>query len=108
MRREELATLSVAHKASAISKQARAEKLHLNTDGTTLQQKKLGGLAINGLVISVNKLPDGMADTVIEDVSKELTKLREMAHSLGLPNADAINWSLVSSSTSDSAATQTI
>ena len=39
-------------------------------------------------------------DTIIEDVSKELTKLREMAHSLGLPNADAINWS------SDSAATQ--
>ena len=106
MHREELATISMAHKALAISEQARAEKLHLNTDGTTLQQKKLGGLAINGMVISVNELPDGTADTVIEDVSKELTKLREMAHSLGLPNADAINWSLVSSSTSDSASTQ--
>ncbi len=103
MRREELATVSMAHKATAISK---AEKFHLNTDGTTLQQKKLGGLAINGVVISVNELPDGTADTVIKDVSKELTKLREMARSLGLPNADAINWSSVSSSTSDSAATQ--
>ena len=103
MRREELATLSMAHKASVLTKQA---KLHLNTDGTTLHQKKLGSLAINGMVISVNDLPDGSADTIIEDVSKELTKLREMAHSLGLPNADAINWSLVSSSTSDSAATQ--
>ena len=93
MRREELATVSMAHKATAISA---AEKCHLNTDGTTLQQKKLGGLAINGVVISVNELPDGTADTVIEDVSKELTKLREMAHSLGLPNADAISKSGVS------------
>jgi len=35
MCREELAIISMAHKASAISKQAKAEKLHLNTDGTT-------------------------------------------------------------------------
>jgi len=42
------------------------------------------------MVISVNELPDGTTDTVIEDVSKELTKLREMAHSLGLPNADRL------------------
>ena len=106
MRREELSTVSMVHKASAISEAAKTENLHLNTDGTTLQQRKLGGLAINGMVISVNELPDGTADAVVVDVSKELTKLREMAHSLGLPNADAINWSLVSSSTSDSAATQ--
>lgn len=107
MHTEELTTVSMAHKASIISSDAaKKEKLHLNTDGTTLQQRKLGGLAINGIVISVNELSDGTADTVIEDVSKELTRLREMAHSLGLPNANAINWSLVSSSTSDSAATQ--
>lgn len=106
MRREELSTVSMAHKASAISEAAKSKKLHLNTDGTTLQQRKLGGLAINGMVISVNEFPDGTADTVIEDVSKELTKLREMACCLGLPNANAINWSLVSSSTSDCAATQ--
>ncbi len=106
MRKEELATICMAHKASAISKQAEAGKLHLNTDGTTLQQKKLGGLAINGMVISVNELSDGSADSAIEDVSRELSKLREMARALCLPNADAINWSLVSSSTSDSAATQ--
>ena len=46
MRREELSTLSMVHKASAISEAAKTEKLHLNTDGTTLQQRKLGGLAI--------------------------------------------------------------
>ena len=79
MRKEELTTISMAHKASAISKQAEAGKLHLNTDGTTLQQKKLGGLAINGMVISVNQLPDGSADSAIEDVSRELRKLREIS-----------------------------
>ena len=106
MRREELSTVSMAHKASTISKYAQTGKLHLNTDGTTLQQKKLGGLAVNGMVMSVNQLPDGSADSAIEDVSKELCKLRDMAQSLGLPNADANNWSLIQSSTSDSAATQ--
>ena len=106
MRSEELATVSMAHKASTISEYAQTGKLHLNTDGTTLQQNKLGGLAVNGMAISVNQLPDGSADSVIEDVSRELCKLRKMAQSLGLPNADAINWSLIQSSTSDSAATQ--
>ena len=106
MSREELSTVSMVHKASAISEAVTTEKLHLNTDGTTLHQRKLGGLALNGMVISVSELPDGTADAIVEDVSKELIKLREMAYSLGLPNADAINWSLVSSSTSDSAATQ--
>ena len=93
-------------KASAISQQAQKGMLHMNTKGTTLEQRKLGGVALNGMVISVNELPDGKADSVIEDVSKELRKLREVAHSVGLPNADSINWSLIASSTSDSAATQ--
>lgn len=56
-------------------------------------------------MISVNQLHNGTGDSV-EDVCTELCKLREMAHALGLPNANVINWSLVSSSTSDSAATQ--
>lgn len=47
MCREELTTVSMAHKASIISSDAaKKEKLHLNTDGTTLQQRKLGGLAM--------------------------------------------------------------
>ena len=106
MRREELSTVCMAHKASAVSHHAKTGKLHLNTDGTTLQQRKLGGVAVNGMVMSVNQLPDGSADSVFEDVSRELSKLRETAHSLGLPNTDAINWSLIQTSTSDSAATQ--
>lgn len=46
------------------------------------------------------------ADTLIADISQELQKLREIAHGLGLPNADKINWTLIQSSTSDSASPQ--
>lgn len=56
--------------------------------------------------MSVNELPDGTATSTIEDVSKELKKLREIALTLGMPNASSINWTLVASSTADSAATQ--
>jgi len=86
MRKKELTTISMAHKAKVVSEQAQAGKPHINTDGTTLHQRKLGGLAVNGLMISVNQLPNGTAD-----VSRELCKLREMAHALGLPNANRIN-----------------
>lgn len=49
----------------------------MNTDGTTKAQKKLGAVGINGMVVSVNELPDGTAKSVISDVSRELEKLRE-------------------------------
>ena len=78
----------------------------LNTDGTTKQQKKIGGVGINDVVISVNELPDGTAASAIKDVSRELEKLREIARKLHLPNADRINWTLFTASTSDSASTQ--
>ena len=78
----------------------------MNTDGTTLQQKKLGSIAINNVVVSVNEQSDGTADSIVNDVSRELEKLRETAQALGIPNSNSINWTLISSSTSDSAATQ--
>ena len=56
--------------------------------------------------MSVNEIPDGSADSIVEDISQELAKLREIAHALNIPNADKINWTLICSSTSDSAATQ--
>ncbi len=58
------------------------------------------------MVISVNELADGSAASAIHDVSRELEKLRSMAHVLNLPNPDTINWTLIVASTSDSAATQ--
>ena len=103
MRKCELATVSSAHKATVFSE---CKSGKLQTDGTTKHQKKIGGIGINGMVVSVNELPDGSAESIIEDVSKELEKLRKTAHALNLPGADRINWTLFTSSTSDSAATQ--
>ena len=66
MRREELRTVSNAHKATILCEHAAAKKGFLiNTDGTT---KKLGGVATNDMVISVNELPDGTAESAISDI----------------------------------------
>ena len=103
MRREELKTVNDIHKASVL---AASHMMHLNSDGTTLGQQKLGAVTINGLVISVNELANGSAEQIAKDISAELEHLRTTARDLGLPNADSINWSLIVSATSDSAATQ--
>jgi len=103
MRKEELRTICDAQKASMISQ---SKQLYLNTDGTTKFQRKLGGVVANGLVLSVNEVADGSARTAVDDISSELEKLRKAANALGLPNANSINWTLVVSSSADSAATQ--
>ncbi len=103
MRKDELKTVCDAHKASIISE---SSELYLNTDGTTKNQKKLGGVVASGMVLCVNELEDGSAVSAVEDISREFEKLRKAANLLGLPNPNSINWTLVVSSTSDSAATQ--
>ena len=40
------------------------------------------------MVLSVNEVPDGSADSMIDDIFQELQELREMAHLLRLPNAE--------------------
>ena len=60
----------------------------MNTDETTKAQRKLGGVAINDVRISVSELPD--AKSAIADVSRELEKLRQTALALHLPNAESI------------------
>ena len=92
MRRHELTTLSLAHKATSVLKQAETGFIHLNTDES---QKKIEGAALNGMVLSVNEVPDVSADSMIEDISQELQKLRDTAHALRLPNGDKINWTLI-------------
>ena len=104
MRKNELKTISDAHKATILCQHAADKKLFkLNTDGTTKARKKLGAVAVNDLVVSVNELYDG---TAVADISRELEKLRKIAHSVNIPNTDSINWTLFVSSTSDSASTQ--
>lgn len=63
---EELSTISTPHKAIIVHDSIEHE--HLNMDGTTLNQKKLVGTAINNMALSVNVLSDGAAETAIEDV----------------------------------------
>lgn len=58
------------------------------------------------MVISVNELSDGSASSTIADISQELEQLRCTAKALKLPNANSINWTMLVSSTSDSASTQ--
>lgn len=107
MRKDELTTISTAHKVSVLFKQINAgQNLHINTDGTTKQQRKLNSAAVNGIVISVNEVPDGTAETIFNDINSELEKLRNAVKDLGLPNHMSINWSMFASATSDSASTQ--
>ena len=103
MRKDELKTVSDAHKAMVLCENTSQVGLSLNTDGTTKAQRKIGAVAINQMVISVNELPDGTAASAVDDVSRELHMLRETARALRVPNADT---TLLVSSTSDSASTQ--
>ena len=61
---------------------------------------------MNNMVMCLNEVPDGSADSMIEEISRELAKLREIAHSLRISNPERINWTLFASSTSDSASSQ--
>jgi hypothetical protein len=107
MRKNELKSICDAHKSTVLCQDASENKLFkLNTDGTTKAQKKLGAIAVNDVVVSVNELCDGTAESAVDDISRELENLRKVAKSLNLPNSDSINWTIFVSSTSDSAATQ--
>ena len=54
MRREELYTVEMSHKAHHFCSQIESkEPFHLNTDGTTLHQHKIYGIAINDVVFSL-------------------------------------------------------
>lgn len=57
-------------------------------------------------MISVSEIPDGKADTVIDDIDQQFKKLRRIADQLGISNSSTLNWSMICPSTSDSASTQ--
>ena len=57
-------------------------------------------------MLSVNEVSDGSTDSMIRDISQELEMLRDLAHALNMPNANKLNWTLIVSSSSDSASTQ--
>lgn len=57
--------------------------------------------------MGVQEVSDGSAQTMLTELDRQLTHLRNMATELEIPNATKINWTLIVSSTSDGAATQT-
>ena len=81
MRREELATLNSVHKAVNLTEKGE-KMMHINSDGTTLQQRKVGATAVNGLVLSVNKLPNGSAEAIAETYLKNWISLEELQRHL--------------------------
>ena len=72
MRKEEMATIAIVHKANALGpKIAAGEGFQLNSDGTTKNQVKLNSVALNVLVLSVNEITDGTSITIIDDIDKD-------------------------------------
>ena len=57
--------------------------------------------------MGVQEVSDGTSETMIKGLDKQVTQLRNIAKELEIPNANSINWSLIVSSTSDGASTQT-
>ena len=58
------------------------------------------------MVLCLNEVPDGSADSMVELVEAELVKLRNIAYNLKLNSPQKINWTLVNSVTLDSASAQ--
>ena len=103
MRSQELPTISKAHQAHLL---AETSTYHLNSDGTTLNQKKVEGMLVNGIVLGVNDVVDGSAKSAVEELEVVLSNIRDTAQVLEVPGAQSIGWSLVQSSMSDQASTQ--
>ena len=94
---------SSAHKATVL---AEADNLDINSDGTTLNQKKVQGMLANGLVLGVEAVTNGSAQSSVEAFDRVLERIREVGTPLGMRGAENIDWTLIRSSMSDSASTQ--
>ena len=94
MRAYEMPTLSNFQKSRELLK---ADSWHLNSDGTTLRQQKIGFL-INGLVFGVHDVSDGSSKTALECLKNELKKIE---------GSDGEELKRFVSCTGDGASTQT-
>jgi len=103
MRREELPTVSRAQKAAKL---AATEALHVNSDGITLNQQKIAGALVNGMVLGVHTVADGSANSAFDAITTEFSKVKEVGAELQVPTAN-ITLKNVVASTSDGASTQT-
>ena len=102
MRRDELPTVSRAHKADYLGS---AESIALNSDGTTKHQQKKAASIMNGMVLGVHDVANGSADAALQAMRSEMEIIRTIAEELG-SSTSGLTFEKVTSSTSDGAATQ--
>lgn len=102
MRRDELPTLSRAHKAHKLGE---STSLDLGSDGTTKNLQKIGASLANGMVLGVHDLPDGSAIATLEAIQTEMEAVKQIGEELGYCTT-GLTLAKVQSSTSDGAATQ--
>ncbi len=95
--------MSRAHQACTLSA---ASTVDINSDGTTYNQKKVQAVIANGVVLGVEAVAEGSAESIIEGLEYTFLKIKEVGQELGIPNVDKIGWTLIWSSMSDGAATQ--
>ena len=105
MRKKELPTIAIAHNAKSIAEQ-KDQGIHLNTDGTTLNQRKLNAYLGNGMVLGVEEVVDGSASASLEELSRILLKIKEVGIALQIDGAEAIDTNLIKSVMSDQASSQ--
>ena len=68
-----------------------ATEYHLNSDGTTLNQKKVQGMLVNGVVLGVKDVADGSAKTAVEELEEVLNNIRMVARETNMKNADKLS-----------------
>ena len=77
----------------------------MSSDGTTLHQIKKAASIMNGVALGIHDVPNGSAQSALDDLEEEIDQLVIIAEKFGC-SPDDITLAKVVSSTSDGAATQ--
>jgi len=80
MRRDELPTVSRAHKAHHLGS---AESTALNSDGTTKHQQKKAASIMNDMVLGVHDVANGSANAALQAMKSEMEVICTIAEELG-------------------------
>ena len=102
MRRDELPTVSRAHKADHLGS---AQTIAVNSDRTTKHQQKKAASIMNDMVLGVHDVANGSAEAALQAMKSEMEVIRTIAEELG-SSTSGLTLANVTSSTSDGAATQ--
>ena len=103
MRSSELLTINHAQQASIL---ASSTVNVLSSDGTTLNQRKVQGTRLGGLTLGVEPVADGSAKSLITQLDKTLTTIREVGSEIEVADHNRIGWNLITTIMSDQASSQ--